>query len=212
MRNYIIPSIIAKNQQELDNLIGQVKGFSEIAQLDIMDGKFVENESINFEFTLPKSSLKYEVHLMINDPMGWIEKNHAKVDTILVHIETINDPDKIIDYVKSVNKKVGFALNPQTSIEIIKPYLDKIDEVLIMTVVPGRYGAPFLSDMLDKVRKIRELNQDIDIEVDGGISDKTIKDAHDAGANLFISGSYIIKSDDPRKAMNALYDLIGGKR
>ncbi len=100
LKKQIIPAIIANSQEELDNKINKVINFVEIIQLDFMDGKFVKNNSINFDFKLPKTNCNFEAHLMINEPKTWIEKNYMKVDTILVHLESINNPLEIIKKVK----------------------------------------------------------------------------------------------------------------
>jgi len=204
----IIPAIIAKTQDELDNLIDKLGVLVETAQLDIMDNRFVPNISLFFNFKLPKSSLKFEAHLMIEDPEIWIEKNYQKVDTILIHYESCNNPKKIIDEVKKRKKRVGFVLNPETPIKNILGFIDDIDQVLIMTVNPGFYGSPFLPEMLDKIRELRDIKPNIDIEVDGGITDKTIDLVNKAGANMFVSGSYIMKSDNVRKSIYNLKKII----
>ncbi|KYK27195.1 hypothetical protein AYK20_02950 [Thermoplasmatales archaeon SG8-52-1] len=204
----IIPAIIAKTQDELDNLIDKLGVLVETAQLDIMDNRFVPNISLFFNFKLPKSSLKFEAHLMIEDPEIWIEKNYQKVDTILIHYESCNNPKKIIDEVKKRKKRVGFVLNPETPIKNILGFIDDIDQVLIMTVNPGFYGSPFLPEMLDKIRELRDIKPNIDIEVDGGITDKTIDLVNKAGANMFVSGSYIMKSDNVRKSIDNLKKII----
>ena len=204
----IIPAIIAKTQDELDNLIDKLGVLVETAQLDIMDNRFVPNISLFFNFKLPKSSLKFEAHLMIEDPEIWIEKNYQKVDTILIHYESCNNPKKIIDEVKKRKKRVGFVLNPETPIKNILGFIDDIDQVLIMTVNPGFYGSPFLPEMLDKIRELRDIKPNIDIEVDGGITDKTIDLVNKVGANMFVSGSYIMKSDNVRKSIDNLKKII----
>ncbi len=204
MKNRIIPAIIATSQEEMEKRINKVKDYLSILQLDIMDGKFVPTNSLNFDFKLPKTNCKYEAHLMINNPEEWIEKNHKIADVILVHIESCKEPEKIISIVKNRGKKIGFVLNPKTTIEKIRPYLDQIDEVLIMTVDPGYYGSPFLPETLDKVKELRSLKPGMNIEVDGGISQNTIKQAYQAGANLFVSGSYLQKSEDIKAAIKSL--------
>ena len=141
---------------------------------------------------------------MVNNPEKWIKKNWKIADMILVHIESCKEPKKIIELVKNKGKKISFVLNPETSVEKIKPYLDKIDQVLIMTVNPGFYGSPFLPETLDKVKELRKLKPNLDIEVDGGIDSTTIKQAYEAGANLFVSGSYLQKSEDVRKSIKDL--------
>ena len=208
MKKEIIPAIIAKNQEEFTRNILKVKDFVNIIQLDFMDGKFVPNTSIDFEFELPETNCSFEAHLMIKDPLNWIKKNFDKVDTILIHFESCDNYQEIINFVKSNNKRIGFVLNPETPVSIIKSYLDDIDQVLIMTVNPGFYGSPFLPETIEKVRNLRVLKPELDIEVDGGITDKTIELADDAGTNLFVSGSFIVKSDDVQSAVNILKDKI----
>jgi ribulose-phosphate 3-epimerase len=207
----IIPAIIADNQEELEDRINKVSNYVEIIQLDFMDGKFVQNKSIDFDFKLPKTGCKFEAHLMIEDPDIWIENNFMKVDTILVHIESIKDPLKIIKHVKEKTKNIGFVLNPETPIKKIEKYLDRIDQILIMTVNPGFYGSPFLPKMLQKIKKLRVIKPILNIEVDGGITNKTIELVNKAGANFFVSGSYIIKSDNIKESINNLKKIIDYK-
>jgi ribulose-phosphate 3-epimerase len=205
----VIPAIIAKSQKEFKEKINKVKDFVDIIQLDFMDGKFVPNNSINFDFKIPASDCEFEAHLMIQDPLKWVEKHYTKVDTVLVHFESCKDPQKVIDIVKKKGKRIGFVLNPETPKDSIQNFLDDIDQVLIMTVNPGFYGSPFLPEMIDKIKNLRKKCPNLDIEVDGGITDKTISLVNEAGANLFVSGSYIVKSDNIKKAIDNLYTIIG---
>lgn len=200
----IIPAIIAKTQEELDELLLKVIDIVEIAQLDIMDEKFVPNTSLFFDFKLPETSCLFEAHLMIKNPEKWVEKNWQKVDTILVHYESCDNPENIISEVKNKSKKIGFVLNPETPTKNLTSFIDDIDQVLIMTVNPGFYGSPFLPEMLDKVRELRNLKPNLDIEVDGGVTDKTIGLVDKAGANLFVSGSYIMKAKNVKDSINNL--------
>ena len=206
MKNIIIPSVIAKSQAELDERTGKVKKYSSLIQLDIMDGEFVPNRSFDFDFKLPKVPKRciLEAHLMINNPEQWIERHWKKVDTIIVHAESRKDLSEIIKFVKRKRRKVGIALNPWTPVEAILRYLDRIDQVLFMTVSPGFYGGKFLPETLSKVKILRQLKPKMDIEVDGGISPDTIKMAADAGANKFVVGSYLMESKDVKKAVNIL--------
>jgi ribulose-phosphate 3-epimerase len=208
IKKEIIPAVIAKNQKELEDKINKVANFVNIIQLDFMDGEFVPNNSIDFDFDLPKVNCKFEAHLMIKNPKEWIEKNYYKVDIILVHFESINNPNELIGLGNEKNKSIGFVLNPETSINEIKDYINRIDQVLIMAVNPGFYGSPFLPEVLYKISELRELKNDLDIEVDGGITDKTIELVNKAGANLFVSGSFIIKSNNVEKSINKLKQLI----
>jgi len=207
-RKMIIPAIIAETQIELDEHLSKVKDFSELIQLDIMDEIFVPNSSLNFDFDVSCSNIRFEAHLMINNPMEWIEKNWWKVDTIIVHFESCNDPKDIIKSIKNKGKKIGMAINPETTVHNVKPYLDDIDQLLIMTVNPGFYGSKFLLETLSKISEAREIKPNLDIEVDGGVTPDTIKLIDDAGANMFVSGSYILKSDGVKEAIDSLRNLI----
>ena len=200
----IIPAIIAKTQEELDEALSKVTDIVEIVQLDVMDEKFVPNSSLFFDIKLPKTSCLFEAHLMVKKPEIWIEKNWQKIDTILVHYESCDKPEKIISDVKNKGKKIGFVLNPETPVQNLSSFIDDIDQVLIMTVNPGFYGSPFLPEMLDKITELRSMKPDLDIEVDGGITDKTIDLVDKAGANMFVSGSYIMKAENVKKSINSL--------
>lgn len=210
-KKMIIPAIIAKNQEELNNSLSKVIDHVELIQLDIMDDVFVPNTSLFFDFKLPDTNCIFEAHLMVQKPDEWINKNADKVKTILVHFESSMNPKKIIKSAKQKNKKIGFVLNPETPIEKITPHLDNIDQILIMTVKPGFYGSPFLPEMMGKIIKLRRLKTDLDIEVDGGINNKTIDLVNKAGANMFVSGSYIVKSDDVKKSVETLKKIVNQK-
>ena len=208
LKKIIIPAIIAKNQEELEERIKKVADFVDVIQLDFMDGKFVPNNSIDFDFKLPATNCKFESHLMIKNPEKWIDTHAIKVDTILIHYESINDPMTIINQIKDKNKKVGFVLNPETPISKIEEYLNHLDQVLIMTVNPGFYGSPFLPEMIDKISDLRKIKPDLNIEVDGGVVPDTIGLVDRAGANMFVSGSYIVKSNNVRESISNLKIIV----
>lgn len=208
MKKQIVPAIIVNSQKELEESLKKIIDLVEIIQLDVMDGKFVPNESLNFDFKLPKTDRLFEAHLMIKDPIKWIEKNHKKVDTILIHFESCDDISRAIEFARNKNKRVGVVLNPETPIDAIKDILDKVDQVLIMTVNPGFYGSPFLPETVSKISELRKLKPEFDIEVDGGITDKTIEIVNKAGANMFVSGSYIMKSANAKNAIENLRKIV----
>jgi ribulose-phosphate 3-epimerase len=208
MKKEVIPSLIAKNQKELNERFSKIKSQFRICQLDVMDGKFVKNKSLMFNFKLPKGKFKYEAHLMVKNPKVWIIKNWKKADTIIFHIESTNDFKYLIKLIKSKKRKVGIAINPKTNVKKIIPFLNSIDMVLIMTVIPGKYGSKFLPNVLKKVKEIRKLKPKLNIEVDGGINNKTIARAKKAGANRFILGSYLQKSKNVKKAKGKLIEYI----
>ncbi len=197
----IIPSIIAKNQKELDERLSKVKDFK-VVQLDVMDGKFVKNKSLMFSLKLSKK-LKYEAHLMVKNPLSWIKKNIKKVDLVIVHYESDHIGESV-NYVKDKGKKIGIAINPRTKVKEIENYLFKLDQVLVMTVNPGKYGSKFLGKMLSKVKELGKLKSRLKIEVDGGMNPINVKKARKMGANKFVVGSYLQKSEDIKKTLKEL--------
>lgn len=209
IKKLIVPAIIAGNQSELDERINKVKDHVKLIQLDFMDGNFVPTKSIDFDFSLPPTSCEFEAHLMVSNPEKWVEKHYKKVGMVLAHFESCKNPKKVIDLVRKKGKRVGFVLNPGTQVSEIEQYLDLLDQVLIMTVNPGFYGSPFLPEMLDKISELRSKAPGLDIEVDGGVTDKTIGLVSKAGANMFVSGSYVVKSDDVGNAVGTLKKIVG---
>ena len=208
MKKIIIPAVIAKTQKELDDIFSRIKDSARLLQLDIMDGKFVPNNSLDFNFRLPEKKYLYEAHLIIDNPENWVDENGERVDAVIAHFESVKNPERIIESVKKKGKKIAFALNPETHIDLILNYLDDIDQVLIMTVNPGFYGSKFLPEMSDKIRRLRKLRPDLDIEVDGGIKPDTIEEVCEAGANMFVSGSYLVNSDDVKERIRILEKKI----
>ncbi len=169
--------------------------------IDIMDGKFVDNKTWTIsEITkiTKNSTLPLDVHLMVNNPSKYIE-DYAMLNTndIIFHYEAVKDVNSMIDEIKNYGLKVGIAINPDTDVEKIFPYLDKIDLVLVMSVYPGKSGQSFIEKSLDKIRKlkqeIQEKNLKTLISVDGGINDETGKLCKEAGVDILVSASYIHK-------------------
>jgi ribulose-phosphate 3-epimerase len=205
MKTLIVPAIITNSQRELDGMLDVVKGKVKRVQLDIMDGNFVPNNSLFFDFKLPPY-FEYEAHLMVEKPLEWVEQNGEKVDIITLHVETVRDVSKAIAYVKKKGMKVNLALIPTTKFDVIEEYMKKIDGLLIMTVDPGSYciNKNFNPQPLKKIEAIRERDREIPIEVDGCMNPQNIKLTKKSGANIFASGSYIFKSENPEKAIKEL--------
>jgi ribulose-phosphate 3-epimerase len=205
MKKIVVPAVIAKNQEELEGILEKIAGIADLIQLDIMDGDFVPNHSLDFGFRLPQGKYTYEAHLMVRDPDKWIKSRGDMMDTIIAHFESPITTPATIKRIQEIGKKAALALNPETEIERIADYLDSLDQVLIMTVNPGFYGSPFLPEVLTKITKLRQMKPELDIEVDGGIKPDTIGMVDKAGANLFVSGSYLVKSDNMQERINVLY-------
>jgi ribulose-phosphate 3-epimerase len=207
MEPLIVPGIIANSQVELDFMLEGLKGAAKRVMLDVMDGEFVSNTSLNFDFELPQS-FEYEAHLMVKQPLHWIRQNKEKIDIVIMHVETLPDIDKAIAFAKEKGLRVTLALDPETEIDVVLPYIKKIEAVLILTVTPGRYGAPFVLRTIEKIRRLRRIDPSLPIEVDGAMNPENARLARDAGATIFASGSYIMKSPDPRKAIKELENAL----
>lgn len=207
MKTLIVPGVIATTQAELDEMLNKVKGKVERIMLDVMDGEFVPNTSLDFDFEVPSdSSFEYEAHLMTNKPLEWVKVNADKVDIAVMQVETLDNIGEAIDFAKKKGLKVTLALNPETELDAIIPYLNEVDGILILTVHPGSFCVEFLPEPIEKVKKLRETDKTgtLDIEVDGCQNPEHIKLAKEAGANIFASGSYIFKSEDVDKAIKEL--------
>lgn len=167
--------------------------------IDIMDGKFVENKTWTFgeiKKITSYSKLPLDVHLMVKDPKKYLE-DYAMLNTsfITFHYEAVKDINEMIEYVKNYGLKVGIAINPETDSKVLFPYLNQIDEVLVMGVHPGKSGQSFIENTPDKIKEIKDeiirLNSKAIVSVDGGINDKTGKLCVDAGVDMLVSASYV---------------------
>jgi len=216
MKYQIIPSVIAKNQKELDLRLQKVFSLSNVIQLDVMDGKLVKNRSFMFNFKLQKfkfnkskknKSKVYEAHLMMQNPLNWIKKHASKVNLIIIHAES-NNLEQSIKLIQNKNKTLGIALNPKTSVNSLIPYLNQVNQVTILSVNPGKYGSKFIPKTLNKVKQLRKLKPKLNIEIDGGLGSKHIIQAKRAGANKFVSGSYLQTSKNIKSDFKILKKLI----
>ena len=178
--------------------------------LDIMDGVFVPN--LSFGLSVVQSIRKYtkmvfDVHLMIIEPERYVEQfAKAGTDIFCFHIEATKNAKELVAKIKQLGMKAAVALKPATPLSTIEELLPELDMVLVMTVEPGFGGQSFMEDMMPKIKEIRAAAPDIDIEVDGGVNPKTIKTAAFAGANVFVAGSAVFKSEDPAKTIEMLKD------
>lgn len=207
----ILPAVVASSQQELDTRLNKVFAAAQTFHLDVMDGKFVNNASLLFDFQLPSDkSRQYESHLMVGDPATWIESNAAKVDAVNFHVESACSEDikTIVRLIREKGKKAGIVLNPDTPLSAIEDHIPSLDRVMFMAVHPGKYGAEFVPAVIGKIRSLREKHPSLDIVVDGAVSPQTIVLMKAAGANLFVCGSYIQQHEDPQKAVRQLELLV----
>ena len=201
----ISPSILSADFSQLGKEIKRLEeGGADMIHVDVMDGHFVPNLTIGppvIKALKLNSSILFDVHLMISPVHKYIEAySDAGADIITIHPEATDNLESSISKIKDLKKKVGISLNPQTKIDIILNVLDQIDLILIMSVNPGFGGQKFMPEVLDKIKKLRDIqikkNLNFDIEIDGGINFDNAKIAIEAGANILVSGTTIFKSNN----------------
>jgi ribulose-phosphate 3-epimerase len=211
----ISPSILSADFSQLGNEIKRLEeGGADMIHVDVMDGHFVPNLTIGppvIKALRKQCSIKFDVHLMISPVHKYIEAYaNAGADIITIHPEATENLEESISKIKSLNKKVGVSLNPESKLDLITNYLEKIDLVLIMSVNPGFGGQKFMPEVLDKIKQLKEIkskrNMNFDIEIDGGINFDNCQSAIDAGANILVSGTTVFKSNngDIKKNINLL--------
>ena len=215
-RILINPSILNANFDDLENEINKVSEVSDALHLDIMDNKFVPNFSFDFKQAteiIGFSKLPVDAHLMIEDP-DTIAPKYAQLGctSVSFHFEAAKNCRQTVADIKSNGAKVGIAIKPATPLSVIEEFLDEIDMLVVMTVEPGFGGQTFMSDQMIKVSQARsKINsskgEPVILQVDGGISLKTIADAASAGANCFVAGSAVYKDSNPVEIVIKLREL-----
>ncbi len=211
------PSILAADYAILGDQIRQAKeNGAKYLHIDVMDGAFVPSISIGFPVisSLRKSfdDIVFDVHLMIEEPIRYVERfAKSGADIITIHAEACSDVKQTLAAIRSQGVKAGISVKPGTPVEEIFPYLPMLDMVLVMTVEPGFGGQKLIPQTLDKVHTLytylRSHSMAVDIEVDGGITVNTIKEAKKAGANVFVAGTAVFRGDI-KTNMEALFEAL----
>lgn len=202
--NILSPSILSADFTKLGEEIETIDNAgAEYIHVDVMDGMFVP--SISYGMPVIKSIRKstgkvFDVHLMISEPIRYIADFAASgADMITVHVEACSDVVATIEKIREYKLKVGITLNPDTPVSAIKPYLNRVDMVLIMSVNPGFGGQKFITSSVDKIKEVKRLRDELklsyDIEVDGGINIDNLATVLEAGANVIVAGSAIFRGD-----------------
>ena len=208
----ISPSVLNANLARLAEEVGRISAVADMVHLDVMDAHFVPNLTFGLpvvESLLEHSSVPADVHLMIDDPDSWAPRYaEAGCYSVTFHVEAARDPGMTARSIRVAGARSAIAVKPDTAIEAVDAYLPFIDMILVMTVEPGWGGQPFLEPMLDKVRAARrradDTGLDIWVQVDGGVTEDNIGRCSEAGANVFVAGSAVYRSDDPAATVQAL--------
>ena len=201
----IAPSILAANLLKIEQeVLNVAEAGADYLHIDIMDGHYVPNITFGSNFVKsirPISNITLDVHLMISPVKQYVESFvKAGADIISFHPEADSNPEKIIENIKSLDCKCGIAIHPKIEIKDIKKYISLIDLIIVMTVVPGFGGQNFMENQLTKISKLSELRAkeglEFEIEIDGGINNKTSKLCIDKGADVLVAGSYIYNASE----------------
>jgi ribulose-phosphate 3-epimerase len=202
----IIPAIVAKDSKELEGMLGRVDGLTDWVQIDLVDGSFAGTRTVTPE-DLKQASFQgmIEIHLMVDDPGSWIDRLEGlPVSRIIAPLESVSDVAALSELVHKQGREFGLGLNPETDVDLLLPHLGSVDRVLILAVQPGYQAQGFQPEALEKVKRIREANAEIPIQVDGGVRPDNAEEIIKAGATSLAVGSFLQEAPDPAEAIEEL--------
>ncbi len=195
----IIPAILAISEVQYEQDLNKLSSCEALkigwVHIDFADNKFVQNQTIDPEVIKKfPTNFRKEAHLMVSHPKEWVDKlAEAGFKRIIFHLESEDDPREVIDNIKNKGLEVGIAIKNETDIEGLSSLVDKLGVVLIMGIIPGFQGQPFIPETLDKIKKLKSKGWQVKIGVDGAVRDTNIKEIMESGADFVIMGSYLLK-------------------
>jgi len=204
-----VPAILTDDPAKLEQLVRQAETFTDFAQFDIMDGKFVPSHSVSCgDIAALKTKLTWEAHLMVLHPEDCLNDfKKAGAKKIVFHYEAVPSPKDVIRKIKKLGMKVGLAINPETPISAVAPLVKQLDSLLFLSVNPGFYGAKFIPEVLDKIVEFRKDYPRMEIGIDGGINENNIAQIARTGVDVIYVGSAIFLQPDPAASYRRLKAL-----
>ena len=211
------PSMLSADFGRLNEQVAMIeKAGAQYLPIDVMDGLFVPNISFGapvYKCIRKNSSMVFDVHLMITDPIRYIEDFvKAGADIVNFHVEAAEDPAGVIEKIRSFGVKAGITIKPNTPVDAIKDYLDKVDLVLVMTVEPGFGGQKLIPECLKKITELKNIREEkgysYEIEVDGGVGLGNIKEVMDSGVDVVVAGSAVFGAENIEKAARDMLNVI----
>ncbi len=217
----LAPSILSADFSDLQTALKYCeRGQADMIHLDVMDGNFVPNITIGpavIKALRSHTNLFFDVHIMVCDPLFWIDKfARAGADCITFHVEATGKPEMVIEQIKSLGVKAGITLKPGTNLELVEPYLELVDLVLVMSVEPGFGGQSFISDSLARIEEVNRfielagLSDQVEIQIDGGVNLDNARNIADAGADILVAGSAVFNTPDPIATMKKFNEVLNG--
>ena len=204
-----VPAILTDDPATLVKLVRQTETFTDFAQFDIMDGKFVPSHSVSCaDIAGLKTKLTWEAHLMVLHPEDCLEDfQRAGAKKIVFHYEATPSPGKIIRAIRKLGLQAGLAVNPETPLTAFSPLVEQLDSVLFMSVNPGFYGARFIPEVLEKIVAFRKAFPDMETGIDGGVKENNIAQIARTGVDVICVGSAIFLQPDPAASYRHLQAL-----
>ena len=208
----VIPALLTSKREDLIQMVDVCAGFTDYVQIDIMDGEFVPSKSVTVEDLADwKPSIHCEAHLMVSDPYSWLETfKTLGAKKIIYHFEIDKDHKKIITKIREMGLGVGLAVNPATKIDDFRYLVGELDTILFMAVNPGFYGAPFIPEVLEKIKNFKNEYPQKKIGIDGGIKQDNLLQVKQTGLDYVCVGSAILKNNDPARSFKEFVKLFNG--
>lgn len=208
----VVPAILTDDSVELTRLVTLANRFAPFVQVDIMDGAFVPTRSVGIaDLREQDIRFEWEAHLMVADPLTYLEPlRETGAARVIFHIESGGDPFAVVSQARALGLGVGVAVNPPTPVADIVALLSVVDSVLLMTVFPGYYGAPFVPEVMSKVDQVRAACSSVEIGVDGGVKEANLADVARYGVDTVCVGSAVFSSPDPEASYVRLVALARG--